>query len=56
MPASKVQVNKLVSICDALSDLVPFAQFKKREKHPWRNVIRRGVNNSHPFFHVFKIA
>ena len=23
-------------ICDALRDLVPFAQFKKREKHPWR--------------------
>ena len=21
--------------CDALRDLVPFAQFKKREKHPW---------------------
>ena len=25
-------------ICDALHDLVPFAQFKKREKHPWRSV------------------
>ena len=24
--------------CDALRDLVPFVQFKKREKHPWRNV------------------
>ena len=24
-------------ICDALHDLVPFAQFKKRKKHPWRN-------------------
>ena len=23
---------------DALHDLVPFVQFKKREKHPWRNV------------------
>ena len=22
-------------IYDALSDLVPFVQFKKREKHPW---------------------
>ena len=22
-------------ICDALRDLVPFVQFKKREKHPW---------------------
>ena len=25
-------------ICGALRDLVPFAQFKKREKHPWRSV------------------
>ena len=23
---------------DALCDLVPFSQFLKREKHPWRNV------------------
>ena len=23
---------------DALCDLVPFAQFKKGEKHPWRSV------------------
>ena len=25
-------------ICDTLRDLGPFAQFKKREKYPWRNV------------------
>ena len=25
-------------ICDALCDLVPFVQFKNREKHPWRSV------------------
>ena len=25
-------------ICDALHDLVPFVQFKKREEHPWRSV------------------
>ena len=25
-------------ICGTLRDLVPFAQFKKREKHPWRSV------------------
>ena len=25
-------------ICDALHDLVPFVQFKKREKHPWWSV------------------
>ena len=24
--------------CGALHDLVPFLQFKKREKHPWRIV------------------
>ena len=23
--------------CDALRDLVPFVQFKKRKKHPWRS-------------------
>ena len=26
------------SICDILCDLVPFVQFKKRKKHPWRSV------------------
>ena len=25
-------------ICGALRDLVRFAQFKKREKHPWRSI------------------
>ena len=25
--------------CDALRDLVPFVQFKKREKHLWRNAL-----------------
>ena len=24
--------------CNVLRDLVPFVQFKKREKHPWRTV------------------
>ena len=24
-------------IGDALRDMVPFVQFKKREKHPWRS-------------------
>ena len=28
----------LIEICDTLRDLVPFVQFKKREKHPWRSV------------------
>ena len=26
------------TICGALRDLVPCAQFEKREKHPWRTV------------------
>ena len=25
-------------ICGALRDLVPFVQFRKREKHPWGSV------------------
>ena len=25
-------------MCGALRNLVPFVQFKKREKHPWRSV------------------
>ena len=25
-------------LSDVLRDLVPFVQFKKREKRPWRNV------------------
>ena len=24
--------------CDALRNLIPFTQFKKREKHPWMSV------------------
>ena len=31
--------TKSPSICwDVFRDLVPFVQFKKREKHPWRSV------------------
>ena len=30
--------NLWMKICDALRDLVPFLQFKKREKHPWKTV------------------
>ena len=26
--------NSKINICDALHNLVPFVQFKKREKHP----------------------
>ena len=31
----------LLSLYDALHDLVPFVQFKKRKKHPWRSVTFR---------------
>ena len=31
-------LNFQFHISDALRDLVAFAQFKKREKHPWRSV------------------
>ena len=27
-----------VPLCDTLRNLLAFAQFKKREKHPWRSV------------------
>ena len=30
--------RRFLDICDALRDLVPFVQFKKREKHPRRIV------------------
>ena len=42
----------LFSKCDALRDLVPFVQFKKREKHPWRSVTFSKVV-SMGVFHVF---
>ena len=35
---ARITVNiKIMFICGALRDLVPFLQFKKREKHPWRS-------------------
>ena len=34
---SKSFKTEKCSICDALRDLAPFVQFKKREKHPWRS-------------------
>ena len=43
---------------DALRDLVPFAQFEKREKHPWRSVSKSaGFSNTPPwvFFLLFKL-
>ena len=31
-------LSAIMGICDALHDFIPFVQFKKREKHPWRSV------------------
>ena len=48
-----------LNLCDALQNLVPFAQFKKREKHPWRSITCSRVtgkkSNTPPyvFFQVF---
>ena len=52
--------SSLNHICGALRDLVPFAQFKNREKHPWWSVNFSKVNfakiNTPPwvFFTFFK--
>ena len=35
---SSVQEVYTRHICGALHDLVPFVQFEKREKHPWRSI------------------
>ena len=33
--ATEIYQDIVGRVCDALRDLVPFRQFKKREKHPW---------------------
>ena len=43
----------LNSICGALRNLVPFVQFKKREKHPWRSVTLLKVTLLHGCFSRF---
>ena len=32
-----------IYVIDALRNLVPFLQFRKREKHPWRSVTFRKI-------------
>ena len=39
---------QFIQICDGLRDLVSFVHFKKREKHPWRNVTFTKVADFHP--------
>ena len=36
-------------IHDALRDLVPFVQFKKREKHPWRMLLLVSYSEKYPW-------
>ena len=48
-----------MDICYALRDLVPFAQFQKREKHSWSSVTFSKVKSKTPpwvFFTFFKIV
>ena len=39
-------VFKVKYICGGQHDLVPFEQFKKRERYPWRSVIFSRVTKS----------
>ena len=48
-------VLKKEIICDGLRDLVPFVQFKKREKHPWRNDTFRSNTPPWVFFTFLKL-
>ena len=41
-------LSQLHFMRDALRDLVPFMQFKKREKHPWRSVSFSNVAGNLP--------
>ena len=43
----------IIIICDALHDLVPFVQFKKCEKHPWRSCRLLKVTLLHGCFSRF---
>ena len=48
-----MSVLELFLKCDALHDLVPFLQFKKREKHQWRSVNFRKLTLLDCFFFTF---
>ena len=37
MPNSLLHI--MTCVCNTLRDLVPFVQFKKLEKHPWKSVL-----------------
>ena len=46
-----MHVLKVKEKCDAMRDLVPFVQFKKREKHPWISVTFSKIAG----FSIFKL-
>ena len=46
-----MQIEQIYS--DVLRDLVPFVQFKKREKHPWMSVILPELTLSSGYFPHF---
>ena len=49
----KFMSTKFKMNCDALRDLVPFAQFKTGEKHSWRSNTLLKVSLLHGCCHVF---
>ena len=53
----KGSILRVITLSDALHDLVPFAQFKKREKHPWKSVNTLSKSNFPPrvFYMFFKL-
>ena len=49
----KDQESQKTLMCGALRDLVPFVQFKKREKHPWSSVNFSKINTPPWLFFTF---
>ena len=56
LPSKRFAANYFSILTFNLRDLVPFIQFKKREKHLWRSVIfgLLKVTSSTGVFNVFK--
>ena len=50
-------ILRVITLSNALHDLVPFAQFKKREKYPWKSVNTLTKSNFSPrvFYMFFKL-
>ena len=45
---ASLQFCSLIQTCDALYNLVPFVQFKKCEKHPWRSLTFSKLSGERP--------